>query len=108
MHIFHEYKHLFSCNYHINNNDVIEVVIEEGHATHTRASVSLPAVTSGLTVDVPLVIARRACMVAELGGLATMTIQVGLKQLAQMASHLSTIVGVPHADGTARFGGSSC
>ena len=31
----------------------------------------MPAVTSGLTVDIPLVVARRACMVVELGGVAT-------------------------------------
>ena len=59
----------------------------------------MPAVASGLTVDVPLVLARRACMVAELGGLAIVTIQVGLEHLTQMGGHLSTIVGALQADG---------
>ena len=85
----------------MNNNDVIEVVIEEGQTITPRAAVSVPAVISGLTVDIPLVVARRACMVAELGGLATVTIQVGLEQLAKMAGHLRTIVGVLQADGAA-------
>ena len=85
----------------MNNTDVIEVVIEEGQAIGSRAAVSVPAVTSGLTVDIPLVVARRACMVAELGGLATVTIQVGLEKLAKMAGHLRTIVGALQADGAA-------
>ena len=59
---------MFSFIYPMNNNDVIEVVIQEGQATGPRAAVSVHAVTSGLTVDIPLVVARRACMVAELGG----------------------------------------
>ena len=37
-------------------------------------------------------------MVADLGGLATVTIQVGLEQLAKMAGHLRTIVGALQAD----------
>ena len=78
----------------MNNNDAIEKVSEEGHVTGPKAEVSVPAVASCLTVDLLLVVARRACMVAELDGLATMTIQLGLQQLAQMAGHISTIVGV--------------
>ena len=85
----------------MNNNDVFEVVIAEGQTIGPRAAVSVPAVTSGLTVDIPLVVARRACMVAELGGLATVTIQVGLEQMAKMAGHLRTIVGAFQADGAA-------
>ena len=61
----------------------------------------MPEATSGLTVDIPLVVARRACMVAELGGLATVTIQVGLEQLAKMAGHLCTIVSALQDDGAA-------
>ena len=71
---------MFSCIYEMNNNDVIEVVIEEDQTIGPRAAVSVPVVTSSLTVDIPLVVTRRACMVAELGGLATVTIQVGLEQ----------------------------
>ena len=92
---------MFSFIYQMNNNDVIEVVIEEGQTIGPMAAVSLSAVSSGLTVDIPLVVAKRACMVAGLGGLATVTIQVGLEQLAKMAGHLRTIVGALQADGAA-------
>ena len=44
---------------------MIEVVIEEDQPTGPSAVVTVPAVTSGLTVDIPLVVARRACMVAN-------------------------------------------
>ena len=56
----------------------------------------------GLTGDIPLVRAKRACMVAKLGGLATVTIQMGLEKLARMAGHLRTIVGALQADGAAK------
>ena len=85
----------------MNNNDVIEEVIEEGQVTGPRAAVYVPAVTSGLTAYIPLVVARRACMVAELGELATVTIQVALEQMARMAVHLRTIVGYLQGDGAA-------
>ena len=53
---------MFSYIYQVNNNDVIEVVIKEGQPTGPRAAVSVPAVTSGLTMDIPLVVARRVCI----------------------------------------------
>ena len=40
----------------MNNNNVIE----EGQATGLRVAVPVAAVTSGLTVDTPLVVARHA------------------------------------------------
>ena len=85
----------------MNTNDVIEVVIEEGQTTGPRAAVSVIAVTSSLTVNIALVVARRACMITELGGLATLTIQRGLEHLAQTAGPLRTIVGDLQTDGSA-------
>ena len=80
---------------------VIEAVIEEGQATGPMAAVSVPAVPNGLTVDIPLIAEKRACMVAELGGLDTVAIQVGLEQLAKMVGNLRTIVSALQAEGAA-------
>ena len=44
-------------------------------------------------MEISLVVARHAYMVAELVGLATVTIQVGLEKMAKVAGHLRTIVG---------------
>ena len=44
---------------------------------------------------------RVSCMVAEFGGLSTVTNQVGLEQLAKMAGHLRTIISAMQTVGAA-------